>query len=181
MRKAGQDLRVVRCEQLTHSAARVKGVHQPRPGAVVVPPAEGGGRWPYHPPWTPAGKGSKGWEHRATEAVLPERTSQGGKPRGGKRELSEKQAERSSGPLDVRREGAVPAERDRSGSAGSRSRSTPLFLLSRITLPPPETERCAVPSLSRPPTQPRLPPPPCATRVSAKGERKRDKSQAHGA
>ena len=30
-------------------------------------------------------------------------------PRGGKRELSEKQAERSSGPLDVRREGAVPA------------------------------------------------------------------------
>ena len=34
-RKAGQDLRVVRCEQLTHSAARVKGVHQPRPGALL--------------------------------------------------------------------------------------------------------------------------------------------------
>ena len=48
--------------------------------------------------------GAKGWEHRATEAVLPERTSQGGNPRGGKRELSERQAERSSGPLDVRRE-----------------------------------------------------------------------------
>ena len=37
-------------------------------------------------------------------------------------------------------------------------------------LPPPEAERCAVPSPSRPPTQPRLPPPPCATRVSAKGQ-----------
>ena len=23
------------------------------------------------PPWTPAGKGSKGWVHRATEVVLP--------------------------------------------------------------------------------------------------------------
>ena len=81
-------MRVVRCEQLTHSAARVKGMHQPRPGAVVVPPAGGGGRWPsgpdassrsirvhrpwpYHPPWTPARKGSKGWVHRATEAALP--------------------------------------------------------------------------------------------------------------
>ena len=31
----------MRCEQLTHSAARVKGVHQPRPGAVVVPPRRG--------------------------------------------------------------------------------------------------------------------------------------------
>ena len=28
-------------------------------------------RCPYHPPWTPAGKGSKGWKHRTTEAVLP--------------------------------------------------------------------------------------------------------------
>ena len=35
------------------------------------------------------------------------------KPRGGKRELSERQAERSSGPLDVRREGAVPASQQR--------------------------------------------------------------------
>jgi len=176
-------LRVVRCEQPTHSATRVKGVHQPRPGAVVVPPAEGGGRWPYHPPWTPAGKGSKGWEHRATEAVLPERTSQGGKPRGGKRELSEKQAERSSGPLDVRREGAVPASQQRQRGVVHTVVIHPPHLrrASRVALPPPETERCAVPSPSRPPTQPRLPPPPCATRVSAKGERKRDKSQAHGA
>ena len=46
------------------------------------------------------------------------------KPRGGKRELSERQAERSSGPLD-------------------------------------ETERCAVPSLSRPPLSPTSPAPPC--------------------
>ena len=87
----------MRCEQLTHSAARVKGVHQPRPGAVAVPPAGGGGRcppvptraqaegslgtipkplrahrpWPCRLPWTPAGKGSKGWVHRATEAALP--------------------------------------------------------------------------------------------------------------
>ena len=31
---------------------------QSRPGPVV-PRAGGGGRWPYHPPWTLAGKGSK--------------------------------------------------------------------------------------------------------------------------
>ena len=84
------------------------------------------------------------------------------KPRGGKRELSERQAERYRVPL---------------WTYGERER----FLHRGSTLPPPETERCAVPSPSRPPTQPRLPPPPCATRVSAKGERKRDKSQAHGA
>ena len=48
-------------------------------------------------------------------------------PRRGKRELSERQTERSSGPLD-------------------------------------ETERCAVPSLSRPPHSVRPPPPPRATR-----------------
>jgi hypothetical protein len=27
--------------------------------------------WPCRLPWTPAGKGSKGWVHRATEAALP--------------------------------------------------------------------------------------------------------------
>ena len=59
---------------------------QSRPGPVV-PPAGGGGRWPYHPPWTPAGKGSKGWVQRATEAALPN-----SEPRGGKREASERQA-----------------------------------------------------------------------------------------
>ena len=139
----------MRCEQLTHSATRVKGVHQPRPGAVVVPPAGGGGRWPYHPPWTPAGKGSKGWEHRATEAVLSERTSQGGNPEeGSESSVRDKQRDRVA-----------------LWTYGERER----FLHCGSTLPPPETERCAVPSPSRPPTQPRLPPPPCATRVSAKG------------
>ena len=71
------------------------------------------------------------------------------KPKGGKRELSEKQAERSSGPLDVRREGAVPALRINTPSARNRAVRSSL---------PVET-----------PTQPRLPPPPCTTRVSAKG------------
>ena len=43
------------------------------------------------------------------------------KPRGGKRELSEKQAERSSGPLDVQREGAVPALRINTPSTRNRA------------------------------------------------------------
>jgi len=30
------------------------------PRRCCSPPAGGGGRWPYHPPWAPAGKGSKG-------------------------------------------------------------------------------------------------------------------------
>ena len=173
----------MRCEQLTHSATRVKGMHQPRPGAVVVPPAGGGGRWPYHPPWTPAGKGSKGVGAQSNGGGSSREDIPRRKPRGGKRELSESHAERSSGPLDVRREGAVPASQQRQRGVVHAVGIHPPHPrgASRVELPPPETERCAVPSPSRPPTQPRLPPPPYATRVSAKGERKRDKSQAHGA
>ena len=26
--------------------------------------------WPYHPPWTPAGKGSKGWVRRAATDLI---------------------------------------------------------------------------------------------------------------
>ena len=75
----------------SHTARREsKACTSPAPAllSVVVPPAGGGGRWPsgpdassrsirahrpwpYHPPWTPAGKGSEGWVHRATEAALP--------------------------------------------------------------------------------------------------------------
>ena len=47
------------------------------------------------PPWAPAGKGSKGWEHRATEAVLPERKSQGGNPEeGSESSVRDKQRDR---------------------------------------------------------------------------------------
>ena len=165
----------MRCEQLTHSATRVKGMHQPRPGTVVVPPAGGGGRWPYHPPWTPAGKGSKGVGAQSNGGGSSREDIPRRKPRGGKRELSERQAERSSGPLDVRREGAVPASQTETERGSPHCTPAGAVIIhpphprgvSRVMLPLPETERCAVPSPSRPPTKPRLPPPPCATRVSA--------------
>ena len=48
---------------------------QSRPGPVV-PPAGGGGRWPDHPPWTPAGKGSK--KGGCTELRRGERGGGGG-------------------------------------------------------------------------------------------------------
>ena len=62
---------------------------QSHPGPVA-PPARRGGRWPYHPPW-PLDSGGEG--KRRVDAQ-----SNGGgscKPRGGKREASERQAERS--------------------------------------------------------------------------------------
>ena len=92
------------------------------------------------PPLDSGGEGKqRAGAQGATEAVLPERTSQGGNPEeGSESSVRDKQRDRVA-----------------LWTYGKRER----FFHRGSTLPPPETERCAVPSPSRPPTQPRLPPP----------------------
>ena len=119
----------MRCEQLTHSAARVKGMHQPRPGAVVVPPAGGGGRCPPVPTRAQAeGSGTFQSASGPSAMALPPPLDSGGEgkqrvgaqsngggssePRGGKREASERQQAGRSVALWTKQSGAqVPPRR----------------------------------------------------------------------
>ena len=94
--------------------------------------------WPCRLPWTPAGKGSKGWVRRATEAALPN------------------PGEGSERPVrDNKRGDQWPSGRNRAV---------------RRSLP-----------VEAPHSAPTSPAPLCHPGWRKKGERKRDKSQAHGA
>ena len=102
------------------------------------------------------------------------------KPRGGKRELSERQAERSSGPLGVRREGAAPASQQRQRGVGSPNCGhTPSPSTRRVKGHAPSTRNRAVRS-PLPAETPRIPPPARVTRVSAICPRSGTPPQAAG-